>query len=417
MVYELKRPNENYKGVLVFRGLERLYLRNPGPGLRKALRAARNYYLLGIHWGRYQQRVPEFKYIDFHMAAPGSIADFAPDRWRWIPLCARDFTPSHFRPLDVPKRWDLLTVANINPEKNLDDLLEIIRSCYDAGQSLSVFLLCPYAEEATREQFQKEIHETFSETERRNIEVVTPKKGVTVKNGIPNSLLPYLYNSSRLFALLSEEEGGGRVVAESLLCGTPVVARDDLRGGAADYLTDETSIRVSSIEDASAQIRAALDNPDSYRFDPEPLRTELVEEQTVTQLEAELERVFEKLGLDYEGPIDTGNLAWKLPSHYPAIPEQFRTDPHKSVLRSRRQVHDYLWYKVDQIERGDPAPRRYSGTKLWLQQDVMPQLRDEVVWPVKRTAATGLQYVEDTTGIPAFRAIKRLYNWVLSGEE
>ena len=417
MVYELKTPTERYKGVLIFRGLESDYLRNPGPELSKALRAVRKYYVVGVHWGRYQHHVPEFKHVDFHMAAPGTIEEFGPDSWRWIPLCSRDFTPGYFRPLDVPNRWDLVTVANINPEKNLDELLEIIRLCYDAGRPLSVFLLCPYASEETRDQFRRTVRRTFTERERRNFEVVTPNKRVTVENGIPNTLLPYLYNSSRLFALLSEEEGGGRVVSESLLCGTPVVVKDTLRGGAADYLTEKNSFGVSSVEEGAAQIRETLANPDRYQFDPEPLRSTLVEDHSVTLLESELQRVFQMAGCEYGGPIDTESLAWKLPSHYPSIPKQFRSDPGKSVLRSHRLVHDFLWYKVDQVERGAPISRRYAGKKVWLHQDVGPTLRDEFVSPLKQTTATGLQSIEHETGVPAFQTAKRLYNYVFPGQD
>ncbi len=73
---------------------------------------------------------------------------------------------------------------------------------------------------------------------------------------------PYIYHAD-LLVLASDYEGFGRVIAESLICGTPVVSTD-CPSGPRDILTDELATCLVQTDDEQAlarKMREVLDAP------------------------------------------------------------------------------------------------------------------------------------------------------------
>ena len=137
-----------------------------------------------------------------------------------------------FRPINgVRRERTLLFVGRIAPEKNLQALLEAVRS-------LPVNLTI-VGEGKVRPKLQKE----FGDLRDR----------VVWEGNIPNSQLPKYINASSILVLPSFYEGHPKALLEAMACGAPVLGADSpgikelIRHGNTGYLcgTDSEDIRVA----------------------------------------------------------------------------------------------------------------------------------------------------------------------------
>jgi glycosyltransferase involved in cell wall biosynthesis len=308
MVFKIKENSGESKGILIFRELELNYLegghdlsnrRWGEPTMSDLLEQLASTFIIGVHWGRYNAIAKDPQFVDFHMAAPGSIGEFKSDDYVFIPLSARNFTPTYFEPLDIPNRWDILTIGHLKRDKQQVEILEALKHSYKSGGNPSALFICPTMDRVTEyeTEFWKKYDRLFTDSEKENIDIFTPQRKKTEKGlaPIPNEFFPYLYNCSKVFALFSKEEGGSRCVSESLLCGTPVIVRNELRGGATDYLDYSNSFSFESIEEAGDIFNSVVSG--SPKFNPEYLRSELVESSSISQLKRQIQTLFQEQAL------------------------------------------------------------------------------------------------------------------------
>ncbi len=136
-----------------------------------------------------------------------------------------------FKPSDETRQdHTLLFIGRIAPEKNLEALLEAVRSL-----PVSLILI---GEGKLRPQLQQK----FADLDGR----------VTWEGNVPNSDLPEHLNKAGLFVLPSLYEGHPKTILEAMACGTSVVGADSpgirelIRHGETGFLcgTDPQSIRV-----------------------------------------------------------------------------------------------------------------------------------------------------------------------------
>lgn len=101
--------------------------------------------------------------------------------------------------------------------------------------------------------------------ELENAQALTTELGLddrVVFLGQKENPYPYIYHAD-LLVLASDYEGFGRVIAESLICGTPVVSTD-CPSGPRDILTDELATCLVQTDDEQAlarKMREVLDAP------------------------------------------------------------------------------------------------------------------------------------------------------------
>jgi glycosyltransferase involved in cell wall biosynthesis len=140
-----------------------------------------------------------------------------------------------FRPADRPRdRTMLLFVGRIAREKNLESLLEAVRT-------LDVKLTL-----IGEGRLRPELQARFGELGGR----------IAWEGNVPNSILPQYLNSAGLFVLPSLYEGHPKVLIEAMACATPALGADApgirelIRHGITGYLcgTDAASIRAAVIE-------------------------------------------------------------------------------------------------------------------------------------------------------------------------
>lgn len=108
-----------------------------------------------------------------------------------------------FRPLDIPKQYDIAFLGRMTSNKGLDLFLDVLERTRLVGIAVGEGPLLPWVRRQAKH---------------RGLKLHTPGFATTT-----DEVARYL-NASRLLLMTSLNEGGPRVVVESLACGTPVVA-------------------------------------------------------------------------------------------------------------------------------------------------------------------------------------------------
>jgi glycosyltransferase involved in cell wall biosynthesis len=328
MPFVLKDRGPGSKGVVVLTHKERSVIEEGGSVLEPVLAEFRDQYLIAMHWGHYASDVEEIPWVDVHLAAPGTIS-FAPGvEARRIPLASRNFIPGVFHDRAGPRRWDVLSVARPLAVKNLDQLLQAIRIAHDRGHRLRALLLCPCGpvmeeSDGWYTRLWDDYVEMFSPEERELVTVM-----MLGAWGYPfpvsSTYLADVYNDSKAFALFSDREGESRVVAEALLCGLWVVAKEHVEGGAGDYLTADNSRRFTTVEEA-ADALIDLHLADERPANSAALISELSETRTAPRLREQLEALLPP-GPHRDELWHLDNLDRALPSHLLSLPRELRRE-------------------------------------------------------------------------------------------
>lgn len=363
MVSILKKPTGNSKGILIAKHTEREFLKKNYPAVRERLRAAREEYLVGMHWGGGAKTgIGPTPLVDFNLACPG-IFEFTDEVEAYrIPLCSRSFLPSYFRPMDVEERWDILYVTRPSSMKRNSDLLRVVRRAYDEGHDWRVLIICPIPEELdgpkAEPQFFEDYREMFTDEERTRIELMTP----TFRGSwfpVPRDAMPFFYSASRVFTHFGTSEGQPKVTTEALLCGTPVLVRADQRGGGHDHLTENNGLVFHDLEDAFRKLEMMLENPSEFEVDIKSLREKTTAEYNLPRLRKHLRRIYEAEGIPFQGELLVDDLSLQLPSHLPTLPSDLRDNPSNTLMSPESMVQFLDWL----LDR-DPAPSDLWTTKL-----------------------------------------------------
>jgi glycosyltransferase involved in cell wall biosynthesis len=335
--------------------------------------------------------------VDVHSAAPGTVEEFVSDEVFRVNVASRNFTPGYFKKLDIEKRWDLCCIATPKKYKRLTELLDVIRSVFDEKDDFQVLLLCPtpkeFKSDGWDQEFFRKYEQEFTDAEKENIDLHTPRRTNDDIQPVPKDYLPYLYNSSKAFTLFTQEEGASKVISESLLCGTPVVVRSNLRGGGRDYLDDRNSEQFESLEEAKEIFIEISENHENHEFDPTYLREELAEPQSAQALESEFKSTFEEMEIPWKGEIEKQGLHSKLPGHVPTIPEQYRSHPGKGQLKSETAAYKYI----------DSLLGNHTGElKLWT----------HLTFPNKflRIATKSIRLIDMKIPLPLYNITRNIYN-------
>jgi len=329
MAFVMKWPSEASPGVVIFTHKERRFFERPSSALGTLIKRATQEFLFGMHWGHYAADVVPAAGIDFHLAGPGTLHFAAGHSAPRIALCSRNFAPVCFAPDGRTKFWDVMMVARPLRLKHIDQFFQVWKKVLAARPSSRALLVCPeipnpnpaheYVEMVT------DYKASFTESERKNITLLLTSSQL-YPFPLEQETIAFLYNSSRFFALFSEQEGESRVISEALLCGLPVIVRHDLRGGGRDYLTEQNSFQFHNLDEAAKGILALLDGRMSRSVDVEAVAQALREDNSSAVLRRELAEIFAAKGFDLNGPIDLIGLNRKLPGHYVSLPPEIRMD-------------------------------------------------------------------------------------------
>ena len=210
-----------------------------------------------------------------------SIVEMSPAAAPKIAIIPNFVDADRFRPIATAKRFDLVFIGRISPEKNLGALLQAIKPlsvsiAMIGGRNLS--LLDPARDEDEEMKLKRE----FGTLDGR----------IHWLGRIKNEELPTLISQARALILCSLIEGNPRTLIEAMACGMPVIGanvpgiRSVIEHEATGYLcgTDAESIR--------AAVKTVLSDPELMRKLGENARRYALEHFS---LEQQARREFELL--------------------------------------------------------------------------------------------------------------------------
>lgn len=310
-------------GIIVLTHKEKRWVEN-NPLALNIIREINQDYFIGIHYGHRMEGMHRSDFEDFCMGAK-SVVEFSGLEPFRIPLNSRAFTPSFFRNMGIPKFYDLINISRNITLKKLDVFLNAVREIYDQGYDYKFLLIVPTSENEVDDgnfflDIVEKYNHMFSRKERENFTLIR-LSGEHGFLGISPLTISYLYNSSRIFSLLSPGEGESRVIHEALLCGLPVVCYSGLYGGGRDYLDESNSLQFDSYDKVAETFVKAIKSYPSFSVDSNALSRELSENYSIENLHQYFETLFnnEKVNYDHElENLDYLNL--RLPGHFTDVP-------------------------------------------------------------------------------------------------
>jgi glycosyltransferase involved in cell wall biosynthesis len=335
MTFVLKQPTANCKGIVLFRHSERrsLFLNETvGRAFTEAMQVLKQNYIVGCHWGWYEENVTKDPYIELYMAGPHTMSRAPENDTFYIPLSSRNFNPSYFKiNKDCPKHWDIICIANSTRIKCIDELFQTYRLVLDKRPGTRFLLISPVDEghldpKRWYTEFFDDLIRLFNKDEQKHMDVMQIKRKESLYP-VSSETIAFLLQASRVFTLYSNIEGHSRVIHEAILSGLPVVAKSYLKGGGLDYLDETNSRLFNTNEEAAAHFIDLLDNP--IEFDTAHLRENLDEEYTIPKLKTHLEQYYATIGQTFDGEIETEGLSHKIPGHARLLPKYLVGDDAK----------------------------------------------------------------------------------------
>jgi len=302
------------------KGLELLTILVIPNWTEKVFHKIRRHYFIGVHIGANPAVISRYDNCDFYFASNQFDMKEIKHVLK-IPLVSRNFIPKCFYNRRQEKYWDILCVARNIKVKNLDLFLKSIRKIYDLGYDFKVLLISPENRDQDQDpkkfyiSLMNDYYKLFSDNERQNFSILRLSSEIGFP-GLSSEVMSQFYNSSKIFSLFSNAEGGSKVISEALLCGLPVVVKDDLEGGGRDFLSKDNSILFSSFENAYESLIQAVENFNLFNIENETLCQNLSEEFSVEKLKEYFKKLFEENGQTFDGKlINTDRLNFRIPAH------------------------------------------------------------------------------------------------------
>jgi glycosyltransferase involved in cell wall biosynthesis len=277
------------------------------------------HYFIGMHFGWLPELIDHIEFVDFYMGKP-SMRECLPKDIFFIPLDGSCFTPKVFyKDNEFKKYWDILCISRNSKFKNLDKFLQQIRKIYDLGYSYKVLLVVPTYKTENSSSHLIEIadiyYEMFTQAEREQFTLLRLGSDLDVL-GLSQTQLSLFYKLSKVFTLFSQVEGGSRVISEALLCGLPLVVKDDLLGGGKDFLNEENSVQFCSFDMAHKSLIYAVENYERLNQNPGKILNFLNEEKSIHSFRNYLTELYLQNSQQFDGLLlNSDRLNLRLNAH------------------------------------------------------------------------------------------------------
>lgn len=283
------------------------------------LEQLRKDFFIGMHFGHFHKDYPKLPYVDFYMGSEGTVL-FKEPVFR-IPLNSRNFIPTIFQDLGFERKyWDIICVAKANVLKKMDEQLKAFRRIYDLGHKYRILLLVPPS--VTRDpkkvyvDLEDDYYRMFNKDERDLFTLMSLRDNLSFL-GLPQTTLVEFYNNAKVFTLYSQREGESRVISEALLCGLPVVVKDNLIGGGRDFLNESNSVMFKTYEASHEALIHAVEHYKDLKPDTADLIESTREDASLKKLNGYFEQLYRQHGQHFDGKlINQDSLDFRLPGHY-----------------------------------------------------------------------------------------------------
>ena len=316
MVYELKTPNHDLPGVLVFSHKE--YIRFLNTQLASPfLGQLKERYFIGVHWGIKVDEVVDNKYVDFHFSLPGILPEECELTGEIIPLTTRNFIPAQFTNEDSSEKiWDVITVGRKVKMKRYLEFFLIIKKLLEINPNAKILIIAPedkYRKKSTHDYLFKENYEKiFDKNQKEQIKIYS-EIGFLETNKISEMM-----KQSKTFLFTSIREGVAKVTGEAALCGLKVLVYKNFKGAAKYGIDTQQLYLYSDIQDAAENLALFIEQNTSFHSDNNLLK----ESFSLEKLQKHLESIYIQKGYKYDYIINSKNLRDNLNSYNQTLPRR-----------------------------------------------------------------------------------------------
>ena len=198
-------------------------------GLRGAVEALKQRYVVGLHhnWHDYNFRYDPL--FDFSMAGDGDLVEAQGRDFARIPIDACNFAPACFSLPRSELFWDILYVARAVAFKGIPEFFDCIRALYDAGHKPRVLFICPLSnpvEIPGTPDLRKHFERLFSPQERHRVTFLSIDWDYPFP--LDAQSLAFFYRSSRIFFHPAPEERRCRTAAYAWAGRMPVATNKNV---------------------------------------------------------------------------------------------------------------------------------------------------------------------------------------------
>ena len=344
MPHLLKEASKHSPGTIIFTHKEWPFCHQLFYVLRSFYKSIAANYKLGIHWGHVQDNIKDMKFVDFHLAASGTLNFDESNQVPLLPFSSRNFLPNCFYPTGIKKQWDIINISRPFEIKRLKHFMNAVRYLFDSDKKAKVLLISNTSKNFKKNNPDKNIYDyylqNFTMQERERFQFF-----LLHQDGFPQQLTPaalaYFYNASKIFSLFSLREGESRVIHEALLCGLPILHHSELKGGATDHLDSTNSLAFNSDKDAAEKMQFMINNYSQFNVDVNYFQSICCEDQTKAVFKQSLQKYYKKYDWPFDGILHLDNLSFELPAHVIHLPRWMRQSVSND-LSSVFAVYFYL---------------------------------------------------------------------------
>ena len=293
----------------------------------------------------------------------------------------------------VRKKWDICIISRPAPIKNIKESLLLIRELFALKEDLSVVIVAPDPREQSlgnssykkqdvdRSYFELPI-KIFTCKQLKQISFITSSQASFGTFPIANDLIADLISGSKFLLLTSRREGVPRVIAESLIYGTPCIVSADLVSGVNDCLNEKNSVMLGNdICSAAKKIKLALDGYGNYLIDQNAMQRKFCETYNVEKFKSFVSDRIKDLGCTVEGEWVLHDLHLRLACHGQKQNIQFMND-ESLFFNWLEKVENSKDVELDEDYFFDNKP--FVDQKLLSLTEIIKWVKLDIYYPIKK---------------------------------
>ncbi len=247
---------------------------------------------------------------------------------KFCPFTCINFMPAYLSDRrDVEKLWDICVISRASSLKRIENTLLLLRSVLDRRPETKIIMIIPdprhlelgekaYKKQGIDEVYFKLPRKLFTAKELKQISFISSSQDSFGNFPLDGELIAEILQKSKFLFLNSFKEGVPRVIAESLMLGTPCIISDQLRSGLNNWLTEDNSLKIPDEPTKGADlVLDGLKRYGRFNINRENFCSEFSETINVKNFKNYLSNLIQMNGADVNGQWFLEDLHLRLACH------------------------------------------------------------------------------------------------------
>jgi len=334
MAYILSQPNNNCKGIIIFKHLEIKFINNLDPNLINELKSN---YIIGVYFGFYSKLSKDIEWADFYLAADNLIKITNSCKPR-IPLNGFNFISSkemQSNNISV-KKYDFLFIGNSQTRKNLLQFVKSLKVMSELSNDFKVLIINRLGESLENKFYVLQVRKTLASLSTNIRKNITYIESVTVSDPLPKDTIKLFFQQSRYLVITSRSEGAARVVGEASLNNLGVISYSKMLGGTNNHLDLNVDMLFDDFKKLPSILLSALDQRKDLDKYTSSNKNSYLEEHSKDILINNLVNFFQLNKENLESEILPQNLYNAFSSHLNLLESKYSNNQTDEILSYKK---------------------------------------------------------------------------------